>query len=150
MMDFNDICDGLAARFEPATIGTPTGADAMRSAWGQAPNGPKPTPFAVVFPQDGEVTYTPGQRLGQHNLDLQFFLSKAGGDFSRVETQRQLWLPYLLSATDGQMKLGLSGTVLKAIPVSWTYAEIVYGGDTYDGIVIHFRVWTEESVTLTP
>lgn len=149
-MDFNDICDGLAARYAPGTIGTPTGASAMRGAYGQEPNGAKPTPFVVVHPQDGEVTFDPGILRGEHNLDVDFYLSKASADFKRIETERQLWLPLLLTATTGQVKLNLAPIVMKALPVGWEYDQLPYGGETYDGITIHYRVWTEEAVTLTP
>jgi len=149
-MDFNAICDGLAARFAAATIGTPTGATAMRGAYGQAPNGVPTFPCVVVVPQNGDVTYGAGIEDGQHDIDVNFYYAKAAGDFPRSETQRQLWLPYLLTATNGQMALGLAPTVLKAIPTGYEFAELPYGGETYDGIVVHYRVWTRDSVTLTP
>lgn len=148
-MDFKAICTALAARYAPGTISTPTGAQAMRKAYGQAPHGLQFTPAVVVMPQDGTVIVDPGVLRGQpHRIDVNFYLSKSPGDIARVETQRQLWLPNLLSATFGQSKLGLASVVMKAIPVSYEFTELPYGGEMYDGIVIHVEVYTSETITL--
>lgn len=148
-MDMNAICNALAARFAPGTIGTPTGAEAMRYAYGQAPNNLPATPSVVVLPEDGQVVANPGQWRFEHNIDVLFYLAKAPGDTARVETQRQLWLPTLLAATQGQAKLGVSG-VDKALPTEWEFTELPFGGDEYHGIRINYRVWVTETVTLTP
>ena len=149
-MDFEAICDAIAARYAPGTLATPSGAQAMRASYGQAPHSMPATPAVVVRPRDGEVILGSGQVMGQHNIDVEFFLSKAPGDIERVETQRQKWLPYLLTATYGQLKLGLAGTVDKAIPMGWEFTELPYGGDSYYGIIVHLRVWTTETQALTP
>lgn len=150
-MDFKAICTALAARYAAGTISTPAGATAMRKSYGQAPQGLQVIPAVVVMPQDGTVIVDPGVLRGQaHRIDVNFYLSKAPGDLARVETQRQLWLPNLLSATFGQMQLGLAPIVMKAIPVGWEFTELPYGGEMYDGIVIHVEVYTTEIVTLTP
>jgi len=149
-MNLKTISTNLAAQFATGTLATPSGADAMRSVWGQAPHGPKPTPFLVVEPRKGTVTVQAQQIENQLNLDVLFFLSKAPGDIERVETQRQLWLASLLTATYGNLAIDLEPTVLKAIPTEWEFVEIPYGADNFDGIVIHYTVYTREQVTLTP
>lgn len=149
-MDLEAISNGLAARFAPGTIGTPTGASAMRASYGQAPNSIPTTPCIVVFPKDGDLVYGSGQVKGQHRLDVCFYLSKSPGDIARVEKQRQKWLGLLLAATHGAMKLGLASAVDKAIPASWEFTELPYAGELYDGIIVHVTVYATDNVSLVP
>lgn len=151
MIDFEDICDGIATAY--ASLGTATGAPTnMRAAFGQAPNAIPALPCCVVMPQDGGVTYGSGTRDGEHNIDLNFYLSKSPGDIARIETSRQQWLPYLLNALHSAVQLGEGGAggVTKALPTGYEWSLLPYAGESYDGIVIHIRVWTTETVTLVP
>ena len=154
MIDFKAICDALAARYAAGTITTPTGALAMRKSYGQLPKNIPAVPAVVIDVQDGEVTANPGQWKHEMHLDVVFLLSKRPGDTARVDAQRQIWLPTLLAATQGQMKLTLGGatgySVDKAIPFGWEFTEFPFGGDEYDAILIHFTVYVTENVTLTP
>ena len=147
-MDIEAICDALAARYTPGTIGTPTGVPAMRAAYGQMPHSMPNTPAVVVMPQDGDVVAESGSWVLTNNIDVNFYLSKAPGDIERVETYRQKWLQTLLEAVLGSLTLG--SIVKSAFPIGWEFTELPYGGDQYDAIVIHYQVIVREAVTFTP
>ena len=151
MFDLEDICDGIAARYLPGTIGTPTGATAMRAAYGQTPNSLPSTPAVVVIPKTGTLVYGAGQRNSEHDIDVLFYHARRQGDVPRSETERQRWLPYLLNALHGQVQIGqVANGVQKALPTDYEFVELSYGGDEYDGIRINVRVWVTEAVTLIP
>ena len=152
-IDFEAICDALALRFEPATIGTPTGAPAMREVWPEPPKAAPVVPAVLLEVQEGSLTANPGQWKHEFHIDVIFLLSKRPADPVRVETHRRKWLPYLLRATVGQMKLGLGGatgyTVDKALPTGWEFVEFDVAGVTFDAIRVPYTVWVTETVTLT-
>lgn len=154
MIDFYSICNALAARFAPGTIATPTGASAMRAAYGQLPKGIPSVPCAFVDVQSGTVVPNMGQWDHRASVDVVFLLSKRPGDPSRVDAQRQRWLPALLAATQGQLKLGLGAQanyeVKSALPTSWEFVEVAVGADEYDAIRVTFEIWIKETVSLTP
>jgi len=154
VIDFKAICDALAARFAAGTIATPSGAAAMRKAYGQIPKNIAVVPSVLVIPQQGTVVANPGQWKHEMDLDVVFLLSKRPGDPARVEAQRQIWLPTLLAATEAKLTLGLAGqsgySVDKVIPIGWEFAEFPVASDTYDGIVIHYKAFITETVVLTP
>lgn len=150
-MNLKSICDAIAARYAPGTISTPSGAEAMRNSYGQSPHSMPNTPAVVVQPQTGEAVPGSGTWDVTHQVDVEFYLSKSPGDVARVEKQRQLWLPTLLEAVLGQMQLGLgSDGVKSALPTGYEFTTLDYGGDIYDGIVIHLDVIVREPVTYTP
>jgi len=153
MIAFKAICDALAARYQAGTIATPSGAVAMRKAYGQLPKNIPAVPAVVIDVQDGTLTANPGQWKHEMAIDVVFLLAKRPGDTARVDAQRQLWLPTLLAATQAQLKLGLGGavgySVDKALPVGWEFTEFPFGADSYDAIRIHYTVFVTENVTLT-
>lgn len=152
MINFKAACNALAARFAPGTIATPTGATAMRKAYGQMPKNVPATPCVIVEPRNGTILANPSQWLHEMDVDVVFVLSKQPGDTARVELQRQIWLPTLLAATEGQLKLGLGSQagwdLAKAIPTGWEWIEYGVAGDTYDAIRIHYRLFIFETVSL--
>lgn len=154
MIDFEAICDALAARFEPATIGTPTGAPAMREVFPESPKAVPVVPAVIVEASDGTVIANPGQWKHELKVDVMFLLSKRPADPVRVETNRRKWLPYLLRATTGQLKLGLGGasgySVDKAIPEGWEFTEYNVADVTFDAIRLRYVVYVTETVSLTP
>ena len=150
MFNLETICDALAARYTGTAIGTPSNALGMRATYGQMPNSVPVTPSVVIMPKTGEVVYGSGSWDVTHQIDALFYHSKRQGDVPRSETERQRWLPYLLSATHGMMALGLGGTVKSAMPTGYEFVVLPYGGDEYDGIVVHLDVIVRETVTLTP
>src|SRR2546423_1230591 len=119
-MDLVSISTNLAAQFAAGTLTPPAGLangmETIRSVWGQAPQGAKPTPFLVVLPRDGTVII-PGAAPfeAHHHLDVNFYLSKAPGDIARVEAARQAWLGVLLHATDLNGALDLEPVVKSAL-----------------------------------
>lgn len=154
MIDFKAICDNLAARFAPATIATPSGAPAMRPPSGQMPKGIAVVPFAFVEATDGQVIAQDGG-VWQHEMhvDVVFCLDKRQGDPRRVDANRQRWLPSLLAATEGQLKLGLGAqsgySVMKAIPTGWRWAEETVSGIEFDAIRVHYTIYVNETVNGT-
>jgi hypothetical protein len=79
-------------------------------------------------------------------------LNKRPGDPARVEAQRQRWLPALLAATEGKVKLGIGAQsgyeVMKAIPSGWRWAEEAVGAEEFDAIRVHYSVFVNETVSL--
>lgn len=147
------ILDAMAARFLAAAIGTPSGATAMRASYSETPKNVAATPCHLLEVQDGSVVANPGQWKHEINVDGLLLLSKRPGDTARVETQRRLWLPYLLHATVDQLKLGLGSatgySVDKALPTGWEFTEFPIGADNYDAIRVAWTIWVTETVTLT-
>lgn len=154
MIDFYGICNALAARFAPGTLTTPAGASAIRASYGQLPKNVPAVPCVLLDVQSGTVVPNVGQWDHRASIDALFLLAKRPGDPARVDAQRQRWLPTLLSATQGQIKLGLGAQagyeVKSALPTSWEFIEVAVGADEYDAIRITFEVWIKENVSLTP
>lgn len=144
-LDLNAACNAMATALQAVT--PPTG-DHMRRAYGQAPNNAPSTPCAIVMPESGSLVLQPGSYIGAYKIDVWFLIEKAQGDFPRVETRRQKWLPILLHAFDGQMTLGIGAPIRKTYPLGWSFLELMYGGASYDGIKVHFEIATEEPVSL--
>lgn len=153
-IDFKAITTALAARFVAATIGTPTGADAMAASYAQSPKSVPQTPAHLIEVQDGSLIANPGQWKHEMNVDGVLLIAKRPADPQRVETQRQLWLPYLLHATVDQVKLNLGGatnySVDKAIPTGWEWDEVKVADIEFDAIRVHWTVYVTETVVLTP
>ncbi len=154
MIDFAGICDALAARFEAATLGTPTGAPPIAATFGQMPKAAPALPAVVIVPQDGQVVAQSSAWQHEMRLDAVLVLARRSGDPARVESERQAYLPYLLAATEGQLQLGLGSQpgwgVVKALPTGWDWAEWDMAGDGFDALRVHFQVWVGENVSLRP
>jgi hypothetical protein len=148
------ICDALAARFLTAAIGTPTGATAMRKSYSEPPKAVPAVPAHLLEVQDGDITPNSSQWTHVLNIDGIFLLSKRPGDTQRVETQRRLWLPYLLHAAVDQWKLGIgaqAGYELKsAIPAGWEFTEYPVADQLFDAIRVHWQVTVLETIAATP
>ena len=145
--DMYGVCSGLGSAFLPNAIGTPSGASAMRAVFPHGCKGVASVPAVVLEVQDGTVV--PNDIWQHHvNIDAVLLLSKRPGDPVRVESDRQRWLPYLLSATESHMKLGIgaqSGYEVKsAVPQGWEWTEYAVGADEYDAIRVHYQVWVNE------
>src|SRR5688500_3538283 len=129
--DFKGTCDALAARFAHGTIATPSGALAMRASFGQMPNATPATPAVYIEPTTGSMA---ANSTWDHewDLDVVFLVDKVTADPKAIERQRQLWLPTLLAATQGQLKLGIGAQVgwelKKAIPTTWTWDQVDVAG----------------------
>ena len=157
MIDFEGICDALGARFTAAAMGTPTGTPsvpAVRAVYPQSAKAVSALPAVVLEVQNGSLVANPGQWKHEFNVDVLLLLAKRPADPVRVETMRQKYLPYLLNATTGQLKLGLGGatgySVDKALPTSWEWDEYPVSDVLYDAIRVGFTVYVTESVTLVP
>ena len=155
MIDFYGICNALAARFAPGTITTPSGAKAMRPASGQIPKSAPVVPMVFVEATDGTVIAQDGNAwLHEMHVDVVFLTSKRQGDPVREDAERQRWLPTLLAATEGQLKVGVGAQpgyeVLKVIPTGWRWAEEGVTGQLYDAIRTHWSIYVNEYVSLVP
>lgn len=147
--DLKAACDALATKY--AAVSKPTGASVgMRGASGQIPMAVSAFPWTVIVPQDGEFIADAGAWHGTQHIDAVILWAKTPGDTARVELDRQLWLPTLLTATLGDMDLGQAGDVKSAIPSGWEFLEYPYLGTEYDATVIHFDVMVRSSQTFTP
>lgn len=153
VINLKGICDALALRFVAATIGTPSGASAMRGATGQTPKAITAFPYTFIEVQSGSIVAN--QRWEHHiALDSVTVFSKRTGTTQRPEADRQRWLPYLIHATVDQMKLGLGAQagyeVKSAFPTGWEWDEIEVAGEELYGIRVHWDIWVYETVSLTP
>lgn len=150
-MNFLSIADGLADRFDPSVVTPPAGLKNITTSTAQPPNAIGNTPYVIVWPQSGEVTYTGGMVQGEHEFQVTFYYAKNEADIPREYTALEKWLGVLLRQLEGASKLGLgSSGVMKALPLRWEIGTAVYGGITYEAIILTVHVWTEEAATLTP
>lgn len=149
MHSLKAICDALATTL--AGTSTPTGALAIHKAYAQMPKNLGQAPSLVIVPQTGEIVLEAGAWSVTHHIDVNFYVSKRQADNTRQETQRQLWLVPLLSRviTTG-MTLGLvtSNGVKSVLPTTYEFEELPYGGDLYDGIIIHFDAIVREPIAM--
>lgn len=148
-MNLHTIRTNLAAKYAPGTIATPSGASAMRFAYGQTPKSIPATPCVYIEATDGEVVMGAQEWTVTNHLIVNFLLAKKPGDPERVDAQRDRWLETLLKATFLDVDLGLAGSVKSAYPASYEYTEIDFGADVYDGIRVFVDVTVREAVTLT-
>jgi hypothetical protein len=151
-IDFKTICADLAARFTAANIGTPTGASAMRASYATIPKNTPATPCHLLEVQDGSIVPNPSAWKHEMNIDGLLLVDLRTADPGRIETQRQLWLPYLLHATEDALKIGLGAasgyTVDKALPTGWLWDLYEVGGQEYAAIRVHWTVYVTETVAL--
>jgi hypothetical protein len=143
------IADALAARFAPGLVTPPTGRKNITAATARPPNAIPNTPYVVAWADSGEVTFPPGQMLGEHEFKVTFYYSKSEADIPREYAALLDWVGVLLARLAGQTQLGVVG-VKKAIPMRWEIGTAIYAGVTYEAIIITVHVWTEDAVTLTP
>ena len=143
------VADGVAARF--ATVPTPADETvALVGATARTPNNVPGTPYVVVeLPEGTDITVASGRRDAVHDFDVYFLLDRASGDIPRDKVRLLRWLPGLLDAMYGAMKLALT-TVKKSYVTSYEYGTYNYGGNEYHSWHLVVRVWTEDTVTLTP
>ena len=143
------IADAVATRFD--TVATPADETvALVGSTARTPNNIPGTPYVVVeLPEGSDITVAAGRRDGVHDFDVYFLLDRASGDIPRDKVRLLRWLPGLLDAMYGAMKLALA-TVKKSYVVEYEYGTYNYGGTEYHSWHLVVRVWTEDAVTLTP
>jgi len=153
VIDFEAICDALAARFVAATLGTPTGLTAIRKSYSETPKGVAALPAHFLEVLDGTVVLN-NRWEHEIRIDGVLLLDKRPGDTARSETVRRKWLPYLLHATVDQVKLGIGAAsgyeVAKVIPTGWEWDKVDVADTEYDAIRVHWMVYLYETVSLTP
>jgi hypothetical protein len=146
--------DALGDRFAAPVLGTPSGCTAVRGVYPVSLKAATTLPAVVLEVQDGSVVADAGQWRHTWNVDVLLILAKRPADPQRIETMRQRYLPYLLGATEGKMKLGLgsqAGWELKsALPASWEWTEYAVADVGYDGIRVSYQLIAYETVSLVP
>jgi hypothetical protein len=148
-MNYATLAAALASRF--ASLTPPAGYKAITQATANPGNAIPNAPYVIVWPTEGELTYLPGQRKGEHTFLVTFYYAKSEGDVPRFTEALQQWLGVLLPALDGQMQLGMAASgVMKGLPLKWEFGTSVYAAVTYESITITVGVWTTENVTLVP
>ncbi len=149
-LNLKAVADALAARYAPALVTPPTGYPNIVASTATPPNALPQSPYVVVWPNTGEITYIPGVRKGEHEFLVNFYYAKHEGDIPRESAALLNWLGILLDQIHDQTALGLAPIVLKALVVSWAIGALPYAGTTYDGITLTVRVWTQDNVELVP
>jgi hypothetical protein len=147
MTDFLAMADGLAARYDDGVVTPPTGYTNITLSTARLPNGLATLPAVLVFLENGEGTYIPDRRLGEHHFRVRFLYDKSSGDLRKEMVSLLKWLTVLWDQTHAATKLGVSG-VMKALPTGYELGQFDYAGEHYDGFDILVTVWTEENVTL--
>lgn len=143
------IADALAVRYGPAVTSPPAGYPAMRVSTARLPNKIPTSPWVLVMLPDGEVVLAPGYVNYGLNYRVVFHYGKASGDTARDMTAMLAWLGVLLTATYGDMDLGVAGTK-KAYPTGFRLTVENYAGDEWYGWDITVRVDFGETQVLTP
>lgn len=148
-MDALAIADALAVRYGPAVLSPPTGYPAMRVSTARIPNTLPTSPWTLVTLPEGELVLGAGEL--NHTLEYHalFHLAKHSGDTARDMTAMLAWLGVLITATWGDMDLGVTG-IRKAYTTEYKLAVFTYGGTEFYGwdltVIVDFR----ESVVFTP
>ena len=146
--------DALGDRFVAATLGTPSGAPAIRAVYPVSLKAASELPAVVLEVDAGTLVANSSQWKHEWNVDVYLVIAKRPADPQRVETIRQAYLPYLLGATEGKLKLGLGSeagwTLDKAIPASWEFLEYSIGDIGYDAIRVGYTLYATETVSLVP
>lgn len=139
------IADALAAKY--GAVSAPTGLPAIIGATARTPNNIPGTPYvAVELPSGVDITLA-AHRTATHEFDVYFLMDRATAALEIDKEQLLKWLPGLLDATYGGLKLGLL-TVKKAYAVDYEYGLYEYAGTPYHAWHLTVRVWTEDSVTI--
>jgi hypothetical protein len=142
LADYAAIGAAIANRYK-ATI------PAIRIAHAEPPSGLSMTPAVVVWPLSGDDTLTSGRLDGIADYVVNVYVDRASADAARISSDVIDLIDPARKALLGQAQLGVAG-VLKALVVSWQTAVLDYAGVSYLGLTITVRVWTTESVTVTP
>lgn len=151
-IDFEAVCDALAARFVAATVGTPSGQTSIRKSYSETPKAIAALPAHYLEVREGSIV---ANSRWEHEISVDgvLVIAKRPGDTARTETIRRKWLPYLLHATVDALKLGIAPgayEVAKALPSGWEWDEVEVGGTEYDAIRVHWTLYLYETVSLTP
>jgi hypothetical protein len=105
-------------------------------AFAKAPDSLNELPAAVVFPDNGDITYPRQANLREvrHKLKVQLFVVK-GGSFAEAEARLRPFVPAVIEAIDQAVTLGGSATGAGVTRYQYgvlTYADVEYLGVTFD------------------
>lgn len=143
------LADALATKFLAANLTAPTGYPAMRHSTARIPNAIPTSPWVLVTLPRGSVILEPQALAHTLEFHVLFHYAKHTGDTARDVTGLLSWLGVLLTATFGDMDLGVAGT-RKAYPTAYELVVATYGGDEYYGWDIAWTVDFKESQAMVP
>lgn len=156
-MDAYTIADALAARYRSGTLTPPTGTgahyNAVRASTAALPNAIPSSPWVLVKIPQGEIVYGSGVKSATLQAHVYFHLAKHTGDTPRDMTAMLKWLGVLLTATEGQYRLGIGSTqyVKSALVTNFEEAVFTYAGEEFYGWDITVEIiLRDEPASLTP
>lgn len=143
------IADAIALKYAPGTLTTPSGQDAIRRVFSQAPNNIPEFPSIIVAPMHGKVVEGAQTWDLRASIEVQLYVGAMSGDLPRMDATRQAYLNTMLRAVVGSQSLGLS-YVKSCMPVTWEFRTLEYAGAEYLGLIIDLELIIRETVALAP
>ncbi len=150
-VDFQAVADALAVRFGPTKVTAPSGEQNVRLSTAELPNEIVHEPTVLVFPPvHVGLSYGPSLRKGSATYTVNFYIYKIR-DTPRNSVLLNKWLGALYAQLDGQVHLGLSSYVTRAVVTDIAVGPLVYpaGGLEYHGIQLTVDVGLWEGLSAT-
>lgn len=144
--DFKACADAIAVRFGPTIVSAPAGETNIVQSTASLPDAISDEPVVFVFPPDIDFSYGPSIGKAVAVYPVRFFLYKVR-DSSRNTTLLLNWMSALYATLDGQVHLGLSATVNRAVMTNVVPGELEYNGTKYVGLEWTVRVNLGEGPT---
>lgn len=137
-MNLATIAAALATRFSSGQITPPTGYSNVALSTHRLPNAIVSTPTCLVFPPEGEMSYSGHKRSTNQVFPVRFYIALTS-DRPRAIDALYAWYEVLVDQLEGQFDLGLSASgVTHAVIVSSTAGTGEYAEQEY--AVIEFIV----------
>lgn len=150
MADFAAIASAIAGRFSASAISPPSGyADPGTALW-RMPEAITTSPTAVVFPPEGEFSYSGFRRSGNLDYPVRWYIAPTD-DLPRSTQKMYDWAGTLIGQLEPQFDLDLSGSggVTHAVVTGVRFGRLEYAGQEYSGIEMTVRVHLEEAISPT-
>lgn len=146
MADFKAIADAIAVRFSAANITPPSGETDIQESTASLPDAIHDEPTVLVFPPSSiDLSYGPSVRKALANYPVRFYLYKVR-DTPRNSELLNNWIQSLYDQTTGQVHLGLSSYVNKAVVTEIAVGPLTYGQTEYHGIELTVEVLIGEGL----
>lgn len=143
-MDVAAIASALATRFAAAAITPPTGYTDPATATYQLPNAITTTPTCLVFPPEGEYSYSGHKRSTNLLFPVRWYIAQTS-DRPRAIAALYAWQSVLIDQLEARFDLGLSASgVTHAVIVSTTAGTGEYADQEYAVIEMSVLVHVEE------
>lgn len=148
MADFYAIAQAIATRFNSSNVSAPSGLQNIRESTCELPDAIKVEPTVLVFPPEGEFSFTGGARHGDVDFPVRFYLGLIRSN-SRNAVLLLKWLGSLYDQFSGNTDLDLGSYVAMTSIPSMQVARLTYAGQEYEGIDLIFRVRIAEGLSPT-